>query len=574
MPRNSNGQYFLPNPPVKPGDLIRAEWANQTMADIANAMTDSLDRSGLGGMKGPMRASDGNIDNPSITFANEPDIGFFRSDDGVIGITFKGTALAEFRAGLFQMLSKQRMFLSMNPTDKYEAATKEYSDMLARRLTEVVGSFGFSKTPADLPPSGLIPKDFDNVNVPPANLQLQIGQSLFYTRNNHAFIFVGTAFTASGWIDVGEVKGEQGDQGPQGPVGPQGPMGPKGDEGETGPVGPVGPEGPKGDQGPVGPQGQEGETGPVGPVGPEGPKGDQGPVGPQGQEGETGPTGPVGPEGPKGDQGPVGPQGRQGPPGRTAQLVGYFKNRQPSELPANGFIPKDWDGPGNPATDEQLNEGDALVYTGGSKTDEAYGHVWSYVGIQFTAAGWVDCGDIEGPEGPMGPKGDQGETGPAGPTGPEGPKGDQGPMGPKGDQGETGPAGPTGPEGPKGDQGPLGPKGDQGETGPAGPTGPEGPKGDDGPMGPQGIQGPMGPQGPEGPRGDTGPMGPQGPAGSDANVTAGTIANALGYTPANADTLNYYINVINAIISGDQRLENVNVNGNVTARGNVSAFTG
>ena len=102
-------------------------------------------------------------------------------------------------------------------------------------------------------------------------------------------------------------------------------------------------------------------------------------------------------------------------------------------------------------------------------------------------------------------------------------------VGPQGPQGEKGEKGDPGPQGPQGEVGPAGPQGEQG------PQGPVGPKGDTGPQGPQGEQGPQGPQGPKGDTGDTGPQGPKGDTGSDANVTAGNIESALGYTPASAD---------------------------------------
>lgn len=94
--------------------------------------------------------------------------------------------------------------------------------------------------------------------------------------------------------------------------------------------------------------------------------------------------------------------------------------------------------------------------------------------------------------------------------------------------------GETGARGPQGETGPQGPKGDVGDTGP------QGPKGDTGETGPQGLQGEAGPQGPKGdtgPQGTAGPQGPKGDPGSDASVTQESIANALGYTAADAGKL-------------------------------------
>lgn len=77
-----------------------------------------------------------------------------------------------------------------------------------------------------------------------------------------------------------------------------------------------------------------------------------------------------------------------------------------------------------------------------------------------------------------------------------------------------------------------GPRGDPGEKGDTGEQGPQGPVGETGPQGPQGIPGPQGLKGDKGDTGATGPQGEKGDPGSDANVTAENIGEALGYTPA------------------------------------------
>jgi len=58
MPRDSQGLYTLPaGNPVSTGTLIESDWANGTMADLAQAMTDSLPRSGAAPMVGPLTLS-------------------------------------------------------------------------------------------------------------------------------------------------------------------------------------------------------------------------------------------------------------------------------------------------------------------------------------------------------------------------------------------------------------------------------------------------------------------------------------------------------------------------------------
>ena len=77
MPRNATGGYTLPaGNPVVTGTLISSGWANPTMADIQLALTDSLSRSGNGGMLAPFKVPDGSNINPSLSFVNEATSGY------------------------------------------------------------------------------------------------------------------------------------------------------------------------------------------------------------------------------------------------------------------------------------------------------------------------------------------------------------------------------------------------------------------------------------------------------------------------------------------------------------------
>lgn len=452
MPRNQNGQYFLPDGnPVVPGELVKAEWANSTLDDVSQALTNSLDRDGLGGMRGPFKAAAGSEARPGVTFAEDNKSGMYLDNDGVVGLTADGEKKA--------YLSKNGFFLTENPGDDMEAATKAYVDMVATDMSEVIGSFGYTKTPADLPPNGYIPANWDGPGIPVQPVQMKVGEAMSYLPPDHmdrlygdVFVYVGTKFLPSGWSNIGAI---------QGPQGPEGPMGPTGDPGPEGPHGPSGP------------------TGATGARGPAGPTGLQGPQGARGPQGEIGPAGATGPAGPQGIQGEVGPHGDQGPAGEPAVLVGAFgMSKTPADLPRDGFIPKNWDGPMNPPYDHQLRVGDALVYSLCPTDTPTFGYVYSYVGVGFDEDGWISCGDIVGPAGADGARGPQGPMGPTGPTGPQGPKGDQGEQGPAGAQGPQGIAGhdgvdgAAGPQGPKGDTGPQGPQGPQGLPGAQGPAGP------------------------------------------------------------------------------------------------------
>lgn len=221
-------------------------------------------------------------------------------------------------------------------------------------------------------------------------------------------------------------------------------------------------------------------VGPTGATGPQGVPGSQGARGEQGLIGEPGPTGATGSRGPTGIQGATGPVG---PAGETALLRGSFFNRLPSELPADGLIPQDWDGPGLPPAPVQMNPRDGLLYRGTG--DPAHtDNIYLFVGSGGSEVdGWVNIGDVVGPTGatgPTGPQGDQGIQGERGFDGPEGPRGFEGPVGPQGNVGPTGNTGPQGVTGPTG--------ADSTVPGPTGATGATGEKGDPGPTGAPGDE--------------------------------------------------------------------------------------
>ena len=85
MPRNAAGTYTLPaGNPVVAGTAIEATWANTTLADIANELTNSLSREGEGGMLAPFRVFDGNAAAPGLAFLNEPSSGIYRAGSGEV----------------------------------------------------------------------------------------------------------------------------------------------------------------------------------------------------------------------------------------------------------------------------------------------------------------------------------------------------------------------------------------------------------------------------------------------------------------------------------------------------------
>ncbi len=84
MPRNSSGTYSLytPGNPVVPSTVITTTWANNTLSDIATALTDSLSRSGDGGMTAPLELASGAIGTPGLSWTAESTSGLYRAGAG------------------------------------------------------------------------------------------------------------------------------------------------------------------------------------------------------------------------------------------------------------------------------------------------------------------------------------------------------------------------------------------------------------------------------------------------------------------------------------------------------------
>lgn len=91
MPRDVNGNFSLtPGNPVVSGTPISSTVHNATLSDIAQAMTDSLSRTGLGGMLAPLPFQDGTASNPSITFTLELTSGLYRKGAGLLSFSILG----------------------------------------------------------------------------------------------------------------------------------------------------------------------------------------------------------------------------------------------------------------------------------------------------------------------------------------------------------------------------------------------------------------------------------------------------------------------------------------------------
>jgi microcystin-dependent protein len=97
---SANGVYSLPVGYLAvTGQTIQASQHNPPLEDIAAALTGRLSRDGTAPMTGPVKAADGAVGSPSVTFANAPTTGLYKTMSGNIGVAVGGSEVAEFGSG-------------------------------------------------------------------------------------------------------------------------------------------------------------------------------------------------------------------------------------------------------------------------------------------------------------------------------------------------------------------------------------------------------------------------------------------------------------------------------------------
>jgi hypothetical protein len=119
MPRDSGGLYFLPaGNPVVPLTVIESDWANPTMSDVGQSLTDSLSRSGKGGMLSSLRGLDGSAAVPAWSWTNEPSTGRYRAGPGQVVESVLGQPVVRYLAtGLEQWDQNTMSWIPLTPRD-------------------------------------------------------------------------------------------------------------------------------------------------------------------------------------------------------------------------------------------------------------------------------------------------------------------------------------------------------------------------------------------------------------------------------------------------------------------------
>ena len=96
MSRNSSGTYTpTAGQPVVTGTVIDPTVFNNLVADVGTEITDSLSRSGKGGMSAPVRGTDGTNAAPAHSFTNEPGSGLYRVGAAELGVSVTATKVLD-----------------------------------------------------------------------------------------------------------------------------------------------------------------------------------------------------------------------------------------------------------------------------------------------------------------------------------------------------------------------------------------------------------------------------------------------------------------------------------------------
>lgn len=89
MPRNGSGTSSVINTFVI-DTIADPDEVNANFTDVADQLTNSLPRDGQAGMNAPLPLQNGTAPLPALTFASDPDTGFYRSGANKIGVALGG----------------------------------------------------------------------------------------------------------------------------------------------------------------------------------------------------------------------------------------------------------------------------------------------------------------------------------------------------------------------------------------------------------------------------------------------------------------------------------------------------
>jgi hypothetical protein len=129
--RSAGGTYTLASPgvPFQSGQVISSTQMNNTFNDIATTLTNSLDRSGNGGMLAALRGIDGTQAAPAFSWTGETNSGLFRAGTGDVRMsvtnglrqqwTTTGSAVTGTLSATGDVTASARLGVGAAPTDQF-----------------------------------------------------------------------------------------------------------------------------------------------------------------------------------------------------------------------------------------------------------------------------------------------------------------------------------------------------------------------------------------------------------------------------------------------------------------------
>src|SRR5207237_7890979 len=96
--RNSVGTMSAANGPYAAGTTITSSSINSRYSDIETELTDSLSRTGKGGMLAALRGVDGTVAAPALSFTSETGTGLYRIGTGNPALAIGGTKYVEWNS--------------------------------------------------------------------------------------------------------------------------------------------------------------------------------------------------------------------------------------------------------------------------------------------------------------------------------------------------------------------------------------------------------------------------------------------------------------------------------------------
>jgi microcystin-dependent protein len=114
MPRNGSGTFTVPLT-YTPNTLASAADVNTNFADVASGLTGSLPRDGQAGMSGQLKAADGALATPGISFEQDQDTGIRRSAANKFRMVCGGVDIAEFSETGLTLIAGELAALGLTP---------------------------------------------------------------------------------------------------------------------------------------------------------------------------------------------------------------------------------------------------------------------------------------------------------------------------------------------------------------------------------------------------------------------------------------------------------------------------